>query len=258
MLRGDSAKAPVLLYLAGDPGGTDLGSMRLFGEPLERDFVVATWDQRGAGTSYGALDPTSTLTLDQAVNDTIELVEQLSARFHKDKVYVVGNSWGMLLGVLAVRKRPDLFAAYVGAGQMVSPPATDRMFYEDTLAWARRSGNDGLLRTLMRNGRPPYDDIYKYEPALSCEHDWNDYPMVPAYAEKGELPAFAVLYPRLQDLDFHTQATRLQTPVYVVTGEHETRGRVVPAREWFDLLDAPSKQWIVGNRHESQPKRPWM
>ena len=49
MLRGNSTKAPVLLYLAGGPGGTDLGAMRLFGEALENDFLVATWDQRGQG-----------------------------------------------------------------------------------------------------------------------------------------------------------------------------------------------------------------
>jgi pimeloyl-ACP methyl ester carboxylesterase len=47
-------------------------------------------------------------------------------------------------------------------------------------------------------------------------------------------------------------------PVYLVEGEHEALGRVVPAREWFDLLDAPSKQWIdlpqSGHRpHFEQP-----
>lgn len=174
MLRGNSTKAPVLLYLAGGPGGTDLGAMRLFGEALENDFLVATWDQRGAGSSYGALDPSSTLTLDQVVDHTIELVDPLCTRFHKDKVYVVGNSWGTLLGVLAVQKRPDLFAAYVGAGQMVNLPETDRIFYDDTLDSARRTGNDGLVKKLIDNGPPPYDEVFAYEQAISHEHQWND------------------------------------------------------------------------------------
>ena len=91
MLRGQDATAPVLLFLAGGPGGTERGAMRLFGQPLERDFVVATWDQRGAGTSYGALDPTSTSPFDQAVDDTIELTEQLRARFGQDRIYLVGQ-----------------------------------------------------------------------------------------------------------------------------------------------------------------------
>ena len=75
------------------------------------------------------------------------LVDPLCTRFHKDKVYVVGNSWGTLLGVLAAQKRPDLFAAYVGGGQMVNLPETDRILYDDTLDSARRTGNDGLATT---------------------------------------------------------------------------------------------------------------
>lgn len=280
MLRGESAKAPVLLYLAGGPGGTDLGAMRLFGEELEQNFLVVTWDQRGAGASYGALDPTSTLTLDQVVDDTIEFVDQLRTRFHKDKIYVVGNSWGTLLGVLAVQKRPDLFAAYVGAGQMANLSETDRMFYDDTLAWARQTGNDSLVQELTSNGPPPYGEVFPYEQAISHEHEWNEYAMEPDYANKGELPmnlfvpeydlvqkvagfasfldTFTALYPRLQDIDFATQANRLQVPVYLLEGEHEARGRVIPAREWFDALDAPTKQWIevpkAGHRpHFEQP-----
>jgi proline iminopeptidase len=77
MIRGANVDAPVLLFVAGGPGGTEIGSMRLFGAALEKGFVVATWDQRGTGKSYPALDPTSTLTLDQSVRDTIEVTEYL-------------------------------------------------------------------------------------------------------------------------------------------------------------------------------------
>ena len=67
MIRGTSTDNPVLLFLAGGPGGTELGAMRRHGQALEKDFVVVTWDQRGTGKSYDSLDPTSTLTLQQAV-----------------------------------------------------------------------------------------------------------------------------------------------------------------------------------------------
>jgi proline iminopeptidase len=61
MIRGTDAEAPVLLHLAGGPGGTDIGAMRL--DPtLEEDFVVVTWDQPGTGKSYAAIDPVDELT----------------------------------------------------------------------------------------------------------------------------------------------------------------------------------------------------
>lgn len=80
MIRGRSVDNPVLLHLAGGPGGTDLGAMRA-DTSLEEDFVVATWDQRGTGKSYPALDPVDTLTVEQAVADTIEVANHLRDRF---------------------------------------------------------------------------------------------------------------------------------------------------------------------------------
>ncbi len=154
MIRGRNIENPVLLYLAGGPGGTDLGAMRA-DVGLEQHFVVVTWEQRGAGKSYAALDPVDTLTLDQMVADTIEVTNYLRERFGQDKIYLVGNSWGTILGVLAVQRHPELFHAYVGTGQMVSPRETDVMFYEDTLAWAEQTGNDALAATLGQNGPRP-------------------------------------------------------------------------------------------------------
>jgi proline iminopeptidase len=271
MIRGRSKENPVLLHLAGGPGGTDLGAMRA-DTGLEEHFVVVTWEQRGVGKSYAALDPARTLTLDGMIADTIELSELLRERFDEERIYLTGNSWGSTLGVLAVQRRPDLYHAFVGTGQMVSQRATDVMFWEDTLAWAERVGNEALAATLRANGPPPYDDILAYEPALSHEHDWNVYP---EFDNDREMPAtlfvpendlmdqvnglrsfldtFAVLYPQLQDIDFRRDVPSLEIPFYMIVGAHEARGRAVPADEWFDLLEAPSKERIVFEHSGHRP-----
>lgn len=271
MIRGRSTDNPVLLHLAGGPGGTDLGAMRA-DTSLEEDFVVVTWDQRGAGQSYDAIDPVETLTLDQMVADTIELSEYLTERFDEDAIYLHGQSWGSTLGVLAVQERPDLYHAWIGSGQMVSQRETDIMFWEDTLAWALESGHEALAEGLRESGPPPYDDILDYEPALSHEHDWNPYPewdgdkelpftlFVPENSLMDQvnglrafLDTFTALYPQLQEIDFRAQAGRLEVPVYVVAGAHEARGRAVLAAEWFGQLDAPAKEWIVFEHSGHRP-----
>ena len=282
MIRGRSVQSPVLLFLAGGPGGSELGTMRNRGELLERDFVVVTWDERGAGKSASELDPTSTLTLEQTIGDTIALTNYLRERFDERKIYLVGNSWGSLLGVLAAKRHPELYYAFVGSGQMVSPTTTDRMFYEDTLAWAQRTGDSGLVNTLRANGAPPYDNLWKYEPALSHEHDWNVYPGFDSAQDEIEMPGnlfveeytlmeklrsmgafmdtFSVLYPQLSKIDFRRDVRTLELPVYLVQGAHEARGRALPAKEWFSELRAPKKQYIVFGRsgHKAlfeQPER---
>ncbi len=264
MVRGYDASAPVLLFLAGGPGGSELGAMA--GHPLERDLVVATLDQRGTGTSYDALDPTPTYTLDSAVLDVIEVAEQLCERFDQDRIVLAGQSWGSLLGVLAVRARPDLFHAFVGTGQMVDPAATDRIFYEDTLAWAERTGNAGLVADLAAVGPPPYDDVLHYETALGYEHEvypydrsanaegaggFSEHVLAGEYTllEKAHnllafLDTYAVLYPQLQETDLRRQAPRLEVPVLLVEGAHEARGRAEPRDAWFAGLAAPAKEQV--------------
>ena len=135
-IRAADPDDPVLLYLSGGPGQSDLAYSRVLFEPLVADFVVVGWDQRGTGRSYGALDPTANVTLDQAVSDTIELAEYLRERFDEEAIYLLGESWGTTLGVLAAQQRPDLFHAYIGSGQMVSQRETDRIIWRDLLAWA--------------------------------------------------------------------------------------------------------------------------
>ncbi len=271
MIRGRSAGSPVLLYLAGGPGGTDLGAMRA-DTGLEQDFVVVTWDQRGTGKSYAALDPIESLTLEQMVKDTLEVTNYLSERFDQDKIYLAGNSWGTIIGTLAVQQHPALYHAYIGTGQMVNVRATDIMFYEDTEAWAQRTSKHELLAALRQNGLPPYENLLNYEPVVSYEHDWNDYPNLGSSKEmpfnllvtentlldkvnamRGLLDTFSVLYPQLQDFDFRKSVTSLDVPVYIVIGAHEARGRAVLAREWFDRLEAPSKEMVVFEHSGHRP-----
>jgi pimeloyl-ACP methyl ester carboxylesterase len=278
MIRGRSVDNPVLLYLTGGPGGTDFGAMRR-DVTLEQDFVVVTWEQRGSAKSYSALDPLETLTLEQMVADTVEVTNYLRDRFDEEKIYLVGQSWGSTLGVLTVHQHPELYHAFVGVGQMVSQRETDIMFYEDTLEWAERTGNDALAAKLRQNGPPPYAELLHYEHSNSHEHEWNPYPeldlsnempailFVPEYNWIERLNSFRgffdtsfALYPQLQDIDFRRDVTSLDVPVYMVLGEHEARGRAVLANEWFDTLDAPHKERIVfdgaGHRaHFDQPAR---
>lgn len=275
MLRGNSTDSPVLLYLAGGPGGSERGAMRRHAQALERDFVVATLDQRGAGTSYGELDPVDSLTLDNAVQDVITVTRYLRERFHEDRIVLVGQSWGTIPAVLAVQGHPELFRAYVGVGQMVDPLETDTVFYEDTLGWARSAGERDLADTLVASGPPPYDDVLDYEAALSHEPDVYPYDhtgnaegvggfsenllvreyslLQQAQALAAFMDVFTVVYPQLQALDLRRDVPALAVPVYLAQGRHEAPGRSEPAREWFDALDAPLKELTQFERSGHRP-----
>ncbi len=272
-VRAADPSNPVLLYLSGGPGQSDIAFARALLEPLTRDFVVVTWDQRGNGTSYPALEPVATFTLDQAVSDTVELAEHLTERFDEQGIYLLGESWGSTLGVLAVDRRPDLFHAYIGSGQMVSQRVTDQRIWRDLLATAEASGDWDLYDRVLSLGEPPYRDTPWANSIILGLYPLLEEPYTPpqAYVTRGVasgvgpfgvmgaeydlidnvnllrglLDTFSLLYPQLQAIDFRTDVPRLEVPVYLLDGTHELPGRRELAQEWFASLSAPDKQLIT-------------
>lgn len=267
MIRGHSIDNPVLLFLAGGPGGSELGAMRNHLPELEKHFTVATWDQRGTGKSYPALDPTGTVTLQGSIDDTVVVTDYLRDRFGQDQIYLMGQSWGSLLGVRAVQEAPDRYLAYIGTGQMVNPLRTDTIFYEDTLDWAERTGRNGLATDLRNIGPPPYESVLDYETALSFEHEVYPYDHSPNSEGAGGfsenffvseytlleqlhllgafMDTFTVLYPQIQDVDLADTATTVDVPVFFVQGVYEADGRAEPFDAWYPTVNAPTKDLTV-------------
>lgn len=272
-IRAADPDNPVLLYLSGGPGQSDIAYGRVLLEPLVEDFVVVVYDQRGTGRSYAALDPASSLTLDQAVSDTLALTDYLRERFDEDRIYLLGESWGTTLGVLAVQERPELYHAYVGSGQMVSQRVTDQRIWRDLLADAEASGNWELYDQVLTLGEPPYRDtpwansfVMGHYPDLETA-----YTPPEAYIERGVssgigpygvlaseysfvdkvnvlrglLDTFSIMYPQLQEIDFRADARSLDVPVIMLDGAHELAGRRDLAHEWFGRLEAPSKTMVT-------------
>jgi pimeloyl-ACP methyl ester carboxylesterase len=157
-IRGEDRKNPVLLLLHGGPGdATNPWGYAGFRNWLKH-FTVVQWDQRGAGRTFGrnGAATASTITVERMVQDGIELAELLSKRLHKEKIVLVGHSWGSTLGVLMVKARPELFYAFVGTGQVADPSRNYAVAYVALVEKASREGNARAVRDLKEVGPPPY------------------------------------------------------------------------------------------------------
>ena len=109
--RGADRDNPVLVYIHGGPGAVEMPFAWSFQRPWEDYFTVVQWDQRGAGRSYPLNDPARlapTLTIDRYRDDAIELIDLLRRRYGKRKVFLLGHSWGSIVGLSVAAKRPDL------------------------------------------------------------------------------------------------------------------------------------------------------
>lgn len=65
---------------------------------------------------------------------------------------------------------------------------------------------------------------------------------------RGLIDSFQVVYPQLEDLDFTTQAAKLDVPVYIFAGRDDVNAMSSLVEDYVNRLDAPHKQliWLQG------------
>jgi pimeloyl-ACP methyl ester carboxylesterase len=267
-IRGQDRTKPVFLNLGmGGPGGGGFATRSLF-TPLEKDFVVVSWDEPGTGKSYNSV-PIATLTPQRFIDDAYALTQYLRQRFDQDKIYVYGVSWTSILGVWLVQQYPDLYYAYIGNGQMINTIQNDVMGYELALKFSLERGDTLTVETLQRNGPPPYTGIGLLNKYVAFFDVLNDYmhsphytlvvPIVPFLAPeyglvdkinhtRGLMESFEVVYPQLKNLDFLTQARKLDVPVYLFAGKDDVNAMSSLVEEYYNNLEAPHKEliWLEG------------
>ena len=118
MIRGTDKNNPVLLCVTGGPAGSEIPLIRKYEKELEKHFTIVHYDQRGAGKSFSFKEDYRDINYHQHVDDLIALTEYVREYLNKDKVYIMGHSYGTYLGSLAVNEKPEYYKAYIGIGQM--------------------------------------------------------------------------------------------------------------------------------------------
>jgi pimeloyl-ACP methyl ester carboxylesterase len=277
-LRGHDRRKPVMLFVHGGPGAPEMPSARDFGLQLEEHFVVVHWDQRGAGNSCTSDVPDESLRLEQFLADTLELVNLLRSRFGVEKIYLVGHSWGSVLGVLAVQRNPELFHAYIGMGQVVDMQRGEDISYRFVLDRAKAEGNNEALEELATI-HPPYSTTQE----LMIQRAWlGRYHGAMLEGDPIALFAWAVLLSPeytigaklsfyrcamnsldrawfdLQGIDFIHDVPRLDVPVYFFTGRHDYNTPYELVEEFSRVLEAPHNEivWFEDSAHMPNLEEP--
>ena len=276
LIRGVDTTKPVILFLHGGPGTSDLGLLRKHTSELEKHFVVVSWDQRGAGKSFAARDPKSSMNINQFISDAHELTEKLCHRFNQKKIFLVGHSWGSVIGVLTVHKYPDLFHAYIGIGQIANMKENEKLSYEWTLEQAEKANDKRTAKKLIDMGKPPYTGDWQnkfmthrrflgkyggelygsskgaFPIVLSCLIRSTEY-SIPDKVNffRGIFASVKLLWQELLTINLNELAPHLEVPVYFLLGKHDYEGVFILAEQYFKILKAPKKEliWFENSAH---------
>jgi pimeloyl-ACP methyl ester carboxylesterase len=264
-IRGEDRNNPVLLFLHGGPGdATNPWGYAAFRKWLKY-FTVVQWDQRGSGRTYGrnGAASASTITVERMTQDGIELSEWLSKKLHKDKIILVGHSWGSVLGVFMAKARPDLFYAFVGTGQVAAEPARNSAAaYAALVEKATRVGNAQALQELKSVGPPPFKNGgFAVQRKWALQFEGADVFLASTLGFALRAPGYSVadindwfdgqsasgdqLGPHFDEIDRKLLATELTIPVVVIQGAEDFTTPTSLAKAYVDSLHAPRKAYII-------------
>jgi pimeloyl-ACP methyl ester carboxylesterase len=264
-----------LLFLHGGPGWSDAPLAHLACEDLWSHFNIVHWDQAGSNRSYHPSLRPSDLSVGRLVNDGLEVAALLRREFGFDRIFLVGHSWGSMLGVLMARAAPQAFAGYVGIGQLVANTISEPLSLELCRERARSLGRDDLLLELAAYGPDFYHDLeslYRQrriaaelggefaQPVTDEEFEaWLDEAPKAYYTTSQALNdtcefSMGPLWPELTRIDLRREATELELPVLVLSGAHDffTPGSV--AEEWCRRLRAPQKHFVLFEQSAHWPQ----
>ncbi len=267
-IRGQDRANPVVLVLHGGPGSA-IGGLAPAFVPWEREFTVVQWDQPGAGRTFRAAGRriAPDLTIEGVAQDGIELTEWLRQRLGKEQIVLLGWSWGSILGVHMVKARPELFAAYVGTGQVVAMQEGERFVYSSVLAKARQRADGAAIAELEAIGPPPYDALTEVE----TQRKWATlYELGRPLEQAFVLPQLLAPRTTLADIYDLARATLASTthfagptlkgpmtevdvrrlglefavPMFVIQGLVDDFTPAELSRAWLDSVQAPQKAFV--------------
>jgi len=279
-LAGSSRDNPVLLWLDGGPGGSEVGWVRPYLGALHEHFTIVCWDQRGTAASFGA--GRDGLTVQQFTDDVIALSQLLAKRFNQEKIFLVGHSWGSVIGLMAAHRRPELFHAYIGAGQQINAVENDTIGYEMILNGAKAAGEAKTVKIMERIGYPPYlksledgstvpdgdayfqvlSRLYRYSPSAPADEHFRSEKMFLAPEHslfdrinliRGLIRGVKHIYPQLADLDFERDITELECPLFIVNGRYDYSCVATITERWYTKVKAPLKGllWLENSGHNA-------
>ena len=268
-IRGKDRRNPILLFLHGGPASPAMPEAYTFQTPWEDYFTVVQWDQRGAGKTYAANTEQAMapgMTVDGMTDDAAQVVQYLRQRYNKQKIFLMGHSWGTVLGVHLAQQHPEWFYAYISVGQVVNGRRNEEVGYAFALREAMAHGNQAAIRELK--AMEPYPGNSLTLERIGTRSKWEMYygglaygrqdyqfeddaeSLSPDYSKsdlaaigKGSLFSLNHLLQPLLAVDFD-KVTHFDCPVIVYVGQHDYTTAHELAEKWFDGIQAPSKRLV--------------
>ena len=240
-LEGKDASLPLLLFLHGGPGGSVMSYADRFTDKLKEHFIVVQWDQRETGRTLALNASPVPLTLSLFQSDSYEMIQLLLMKFHREKLYLAGHSWGTALGFYIARKHPGLLYAYLPIGPMINQLESERLALALMQEHALKKGNQKEAQELATVHVPFENGEQLYFHRKWLQHlSGSRKQLLKPYVEKWASTWLAVFNEASKENLFQTLPA-IDCPVYFFAGKKDLQTNAALTDKYYSFVAAPRK-----------------
>lgn len=277
-ILGEDINNPVLIVCGGGPGIPQYLLEYLKPSVLPKEFVVCYFDYIGCGTSYVKVDPED-ITNELYFEETLEVTNYLKERFNKEKIYIMGHSYGSYVALNMASMYPENYIAYLAVSQTCDQNKSEFLAYDYMKEQYEAMNNHKMVKMLEKyNIRNSEVDFYRYKtsgvrdkamhalgvgsfrdmksvitglffPSLRCRaytigeriNIWK------GKAQSNRFPA------GVRDFNAFASVQHLDIPVYFFGGEYDYTCFVSLQQAYYDYVDAPKKEFYLYDNEAHSP-----
>lgn len=265
---------PVLLVIHGGPGLPFADVSLLFDASFLEKVNIVFWHQFGAGNSFlKYVDPndgpasiafskllsSGALNKKRLIQDASEVVSHIKERFGKDRISVLGHSWGTVLSIELAISIPESLDKVILDGLFVNfnrniefacewieaviyfyfPNSKEDLVFLDELHMATEYSDDDIEKY--------YNMIHSYSGlfAIDCFEDFVMHQKIArewGFASKVSKSALA--YELYSEVDLYELNT-VQIPIAIYSGIADVNTPTKVAKEYFEFLKSKDKRFVT-------------
>lgn len=268
-IRGENLANPIILMIHGGPGSNSASYSYDWQKALEKNYTIVHYDQRGSGNTYYHNPKTDKPTLDLLLSDLDRTVDYLRTEYNKEKVIIMGHSWGTLLGNTYSKNHPSKVAAFISIGQMIDFKKSELLSGNEAARLAKKAGHaedaiklEKMLASVMsyreldstnakalmnfRQLKEKYLPVqygnkmallYLFSPYMTFYHfKW-------MLGFQSLVESNDLIYKELLSDNVNMSSSH-SVPIILVTGENDWTTPYELIKTYFDGLSAPAKEFI--------------
>lgn len=260
-IKTDDSNKPILLFLSGGPGSSMMNTADNFTKILKSKFTIVQWEQRDAGKTLELNASPIQPSVEQMQKDAYEVIRFLTKKLNQDKIYLLGSSWGNVLGFYIVTNHPELLHSYFAVNPVISQLASEKELLKTLKDYFKE--NTTASKELANVSIP-----FKNNEDLFYLRKWLFYKEGEEYVLSDDFKngflqwseTWSPVWNEVMDIDLQKTLKEVNCPIYFFVGKNDIQTSTEITKEYFKELKAPEKDLFLfedsGHQiHQDEPEK---